>query len=206
MDVDLEQLPIPDWGLRCPTCEYLLKGLPTHRCPECGTALDIQALIRTWTRLRDPWFYGTELPIPDFGLECPGCGRDLAGLGAYSCPDCEADVTPALAAPRREWFLLEKWLCGRFTAPELEILFGNELVPYMSSDEQTVFEIHLGGGPIGGRLRVPTEFYYDVLWLLRREHRRAPSENPDRTCPSCGEQNPGDFVTCWNCGGELVDG
>ena len=45
MPVDLNQLPIPDWGLRCPTCSYLLKGLPSHRCPECGTQLPMAGLV-----------------------------------------------------------------------------------------------------------------------------------------------------------------
>jgi hypothetical protein len=40
MAFDPDALPIPDLGLRCPGCGYNLAGLPEHRCPECGRALD----------------------------------------------------------------------------------------------------------------------------------------------------------------------
>jgi len=26
---------------------------------------------------------------------------------------------------------------------------------------------------------------------------------PERTCPNCGENSPGTFASCWNCGAEL---
>ena len=45
-------------GLYCPTCEYLLAGLTEHRCPECGTEFDPDAL-RPWQLKSpqpvDPW-------------------------------------------------------------------------------------------------------------------------------------------------------
>ena len=38
--------PIPeDWNLRCSTCGYLLTGLTSRQCPECGTAFTPR---RTW--------------------------------------------------------------------------------------------------------------------------------------------------------------
>ena len=69
MDIDLNTLPIPDWGLICPKCRYPLVGLPAHRCPECGTEFDMADVVQTWHRLRDPRFTGHELPLPDFGLQ-----------------------------------------------------------------------------------------------------------------------------------------
>jgi hypothetical protein len=26
----------------------------------------------------------------------------------------------------------------------------------------------------------------------------------DKTCPRCGERNPGNFMSCWQCGGSLA--
>jgi len=26
---------------------------------------------------------------------------------------------------------------------------------------------------------------------------------PDKPCPRCGERNPGNFMSCWQCGGTL---
>jgi len=26
----------------------------------------------------------------------------------------------------------------------------------------------------------------------------------EKTCPHCGERNPGNFLSCWQCGGALV--
>jgi hypothetical protein len=30
----------PEWGLRCPACDYDLTGLSARRCPECGRRFD----------------------------------------------------------------------------------------------------------------------------------------------------------------------
>lgn len=32
----------------------------------------------------------------------------------------------------------------------------------------------------------------------------APAQG-DKTCPRCGEVNPGNFLSCWQCGGALPD-
>jgi len=37
--------PIPPVGLRCPHCRYELTGLLEPRCPECGSAFDIDGLF-----------------------------------------------------------------------------------------------------------------------------------------------------------------
>jgi hypothetical protein len=37
--------PIPEVGLRCPKCTYLLTGLTEERCPECGCRFSVQELI-----------------------------------------------------------------------------------------------------------------------------------------------------------------
>ncbi len=37
---------------------------------------------------------------------------------------------------------------------------------------------------------------------LVREYIESPRDDagPERTCPKCGEQSPGTFDACWNCG------
>lgn len=38
-------LPEEDFPLNCPKCDYLLRGLPEQRCPECGEAFDRGRLL-----------------------------------------------------------------------------------------------------------------------------------------------------------------
>ncbi|MBX3395538.1 MAG: hypothetical protein KF841_09230 [Phycisphaerae bacterium] len=45
MEFDPAALPIPDLGLNCIGCGYSLKGLPSHRCPECGREIDLEQHI-----------------------------------------------------------------------------------------------------------------------------------------------------------------
>ena len=40
----------------------------------------------------------------------------------------------------------------------------------------------------------------EVLAGLRNAPQRA-----EKTCPHCGEANPGNFMSCWQCGGALPD-
>lgn len=206
MDIDLNQLPIPDWNLQCPTCGYPVRGLPSHRCPECGTALEIPALVQPWTRLREPWFIGDELPIPDWGLECPVCDVPVAGLRAHQCLECGNDVRPALRPPGREWFVVERNHLRGLIPSQLEILLQHEYIPYLASEERTVREIY-SGATWARRLRVPSEFYFDMLFVIQRElstiaERRTAAPGPDWTCPACGETSPDHFAICWNCGAE----
>lgn len=37
--------PLPDVGLHCPRCGYLLTGLVESRCPECGTEVAIRSIL-----------------------------------------------------------------------------------------------------------------------------------------------------------------
>jgi hypothetical protein len=45
MSFDPNVLPIPDLGLLCPSCGYILAGLPRHRCPECGREFAMDDLV-----------------------------------------------------------------------------------------------------------------------------------------------------------------
>lgn len=36
------------------------------------------------------------------------------------------------------------------------------------------------------------------------QHLRSASAGDGASCPRCGETNPGNFLSCWNCGGALA--
>ena len=44
--------------LCCPYCDYNLAGLSGQRCPECGSAIDVERLIC--------WYFELDLPL-NFG-------------------------------------------------------------------------------------------------------------------------------------------
>lgn len=203
MDIDLYQLPIPGWDIRCPTCGYALAGLPSHRCPECGTKFDVRELVQTWTRLREPRFTGAELPVPDFGLACPECGEPAAGWGSRSCPACGRVVRVADWLPSGKWFLIDQHMAGKVPLAAIEAVLGAELVPYMHVRDTPTREIMMGPRAIGARLRVPCEFFFDTCWLIQQvtaESARVRADRPaDWVCEACGERVPGHFDLCWNC-------
>lgn len=205
MNVDLNQLPIPDWGLECPGCRYPLRGLPSHRCPECGAELDIPSLVGPWTRLRDPWYHGDESPLPDFGLACATCDTELAGASRNACPNCGETFDLQALRPRASWFLIDARFCGSVALPALQVLLTTELVPHIPVEERTVREIYGGHNAFFTRLRVPSEFYFDVLALLQQARRDIEAAHQrgaagDWVCTQCREENPGNFDLCWNCG------
>jgi predicted amidophosphoribosyltransferase len=203
MDVDLTQLPIPDWGLTCPGCGYLLRGLPTHRCPECGEPIAVEELVRCWTRLRAPRFTGHESPLPDLGLRCPTCGEPLAGAVGSACGHCGAGFQIEGWQPRGAWFIVDSELCGRLPIPGVQALLAGEGVPYFPMTEMTVGDIYGGRSMMVARLRVPSEFYFEVRWLLENARRDVEAaragEQKQWRCAHCGEVNPGHFEVCWNC-------
>jgi hypothetical protein len=203
MEIDLDRLPIPDWGLRCPTCRYPLQGLPSHRCPECGTAFDISQVVKSWHRLREPRFNGHELPLPDFGLRCRACDQPLAGAPARQCPHCGVAFDPEDYLPHRTWFLVDQPMCGELPLAGLESLLAAEHVPFTRARGKLVAEIYGVTQIIGARLLVPREFFFELKWLIRRateDLERVRSEPGEEwICPSCGESVPHHFDVCWNC-------
>ncbi len=50
LDESANRGPVPDIGLHCPSCSYLLTGLAIARCPECGTEIDFDDLARNLER------------------------------------------------------------------------------------------------------------------------------------------------------------
>ena len=202
----MHELPIPDWGLVCPFCGYLLQGLPTHRCPECGQDLNIPSLIRPWTRLRDPRFTGRELSVPDYGLLCSQCQAPLANAERFECPQCGAPFELSALQPRQNWFVLDRKLCGELPVPGVQAVLAAEEVPHAPIHEMTLSELYGAQGVMVDRLRVPTEFFFEVLWLLRRarlemDAARAAGPETRWRCGQCGAKNPGHFEICWQCEG-----
>ncbi len=204
MDVDLLQLPIPDWDLQCPHCGYPLRGLPAHRCPECGGDFDIRELIHPWTRLRAPRYTGHESPLLDFGLHCASCNARLAGAIGLKCGVCGTPFDAEYWRPRNPWFILDRELCGELPIPGVQSLLAAERVPHQAMFEKTLGEIYGGTSMTVTRLRVASEFYYEVLWLLCEARRellaaRLRGSRGSWRCAHCGEECPGHFDICWNC-------
>jgi hypothetical protein len=79
--IDIDQLPVPDWGLRCPACDAPLAGMPEHRCGRCGQRFNIRQLL------------GLQRPVPNLGLTCEHCGYLLTGLTEDRCPECGTEFS-----------------------------------------------------------------------------------------------------------------
>jgi hypothetical protein len=203
MDIDLYQLPIPDWGVLCPACSYPLVGLPSHRCPECGLAFDMGEVVQSWHRLRPPRFTGRENPFPDYGLDCKHCRRPLAGARDFACPHCETRFDPESYSPGREWHPINRELYGGVSAVTLAPILAAERVPYISGDSNLVRDVLGISNVTDTRLLIPREFYFEALWLIQRaigelRCRRVKSTAAWR-CGRCSESVPGHFEVCWNC-------
>ena len=200
MEIDIEQLPIPDWNLACRKCGYPLKSLPQHRCPECGLEVVMSELVQPWMRLREPQFTGRELPRPDFGLVCGDCVAPLAGVTELHCPGCRAPFDPRDGAPTDKWYKIAPQLIGELPPQAVEIILAEEFIPYVRRESRDLSRI-LGVDALADvRIEVPGEFYFDLLAALRRHELTAPDPNdPDWTCSNCREPNPATFKICWNC-------
>ena len=161
--------------------------------------LDIPSIVRPWHRLREPRFTGDELPLPDFGLMCPRCGEPLAGAIERACPHCACPFDPKALRPQKEWFRLDDRLCGHMPLQSVMTLLAREYVPHLTREQPA----H-GMLPHAEDLLVAGEFYFDVLWLLRRQSdrmggRSGPVRRGSWSCRECAEQNPDTFEVCWNC-------
>ncbi len=203
MTIDIDQLPIPDWGLVCPRCSYPLRGLPEHRCPECGLAFHMENVVKPWHRLRPPRFTGDELPLPDFDLRCRDCDRPLAGARTRTCPHCGGAFSPDDFRPRREWFVVDQAFAHDLALAGVETLLANERVPFTRATGKALADIYGTAPIVGSPLLVSTEFYFEVRWLLQRarDHVEHLRDDPpaDWACPHCGEPVPGHFDVCWKC-------
>jgi len=208
-DIDIYALPIPDFGLHCPDCDYALVGLPQHRCPECGLSFDMADLVRPYTVLRPPETTGDELPMPDFGLRCPDCAEPLAGAERHECPACGRRFSMDEFRSGRDWVIVFN------SADAVQLSFArlvlrDNLVPTLATEDEfrkAIGAVGLKG--LGPRIEVPRAFFFEAKLILRREAARIEAARADgtaeqeRDCPHCGEPNPLTFELCWNCGGQM---
>jgi len=197
MTVDIYQLPIPEWHLRCPKCDYLLNGLPGHRCSECGVLLDMASIIPPWARLREPQFTGEELPVPDFGLYCKKCDAPLSGAIRHVCPLCHEPFEPSMLRPTKAWFVANKIVKDEIAPQILALMLEREFLPYTLEEKQNPVT-----GLLTWSLHVMSDFYFDFLWLVRRRRNEAAdvTTKQEWLCPACKNENPANFETCWQCG------
>jgi predicted amidophosphoribosyltransferase len=196
MDLDAyRRLPIPEWlNASCPQCGYTLRGLPEHRCPECGLAFDIDDLIAPTTPLRPPDITPATRPVPELGLTCEHCDYPLRGLPGDRCPECGEPFDLAACIPSGEWVSLP----AGANATEAQLIFhalrGEGIPCVFQAVPDTLTALYgIGGGNV---LRVPRAYYLDALHLVRR---REATESPPWRCPACGEEVPGTFELCWKC-------
>jgi hypothetical protein len=96
---------------------------------------------------------------------------------------------------------------GKLQLSLVEHLFENERIPFVQLDSKTVGELYMGGHALGRKLMASSEFYFDVLFQLRRllrgiDNERQAGEGREWRCASCGEEIPGHFDLCWNCEAE----
>lgn len=201
MDIDFDQLPIPQWDILCPNCRYPVRGLPEHRCPECGTALDIRELIHTWTRVRLPTITGGTRPLPAVGVRCPRCARNIDGLNEANCPGCHLPITAESLRPVREWITAPT---ERLSSALVELEFQAVRLPYIPAQSSSPMDFFMGT-PVGGRqLLIPAEFHLEALVVVRQLRQRlaagAAHARHNWRCAKCGEEVPGSFEVCWNCG------
>lgn len=203
MEIDLAQLPIPDWDVHCPDCGYALRGLTAHRCPECGRSFEMAEVVRTWTRLRGPRFTGGERPLPDFGLACRACEADLADACDNRCPKCGEPFDLRAMQPRKAWFLIDEGLAGPLDLTTLAAVLEQEQVPLVPVSGRSTTDLIMGTRAIGTRLLAPREFYFEVLWIARDRKKRLSAIRAaaltEWICRTCHEPNPGHFEICWNC-------
>jgi len=154
-----------------------------------------------------------QLPLADLGLSCMGCGYPLAGLGRLRCPECGSAVDleayipegamPPLYAEGRQVRMTDAVaeLFRRYGIPHVQMTDSVGMLPGLG----------MSGSLVRGYVAVARTHYFEAIDLLRRQKLGEPMPPPpppgrikgiDWACPTCGEENPGHFEVCWNCGGD----
>jgi hypothetical protein len=200
--MDLEayrRLPISDWlGVLCPQCDYPLRGLPEHRCPECGLRFEIDDLITPATPLRPPEIAPDTRPVPDLGFACPKCESPLYGSAGNQCRNCGESFDLRDRIPTEPWIEIAP---GQ-SSTVMRLLFLRLRaagIPCAWPETDSPIESLFGPRSLaysGGSLRVRHDYYLDALHVLRS------GPDPDVEpwiCPKCHETVPGNFEICWSC-------
>jgi len=148
------------------------------------------------------------LPVPDLGLRCLKCGYYLAELSERRCPECGRPFTMDEHIPRGDFPVVIYGGHEVALTPEIMALMRAAQIPYMEMMRpgDTIYGF---GGLTHSRCRlgVPRAVYFHAIELLRRRDAgllridESPAdERPEWTCGGCGEENPGNFDVCWQCG------
>lgn len=147
-----------------------------------------------------------QLPIPDLGLHCPGCGYPLVGLSQHVCPECgEAFALPDLLP---EGDMPPLFADGKpvYATPAIRELLTAYQIHYVRIEDHFRMgfnESHDANTPIG----VDRASYFEAIDLIRRQRFGEPMPEPppprveggDWACAACGEENPSNFEVCWSC-------
>lgn len=152
---------------------------------------------------REPRIRHQDVLDGEIELECPKCKYNLTGVSGAYCPECGIDIASEPISV--------------FAAGDISLAWAAALV----MDRAAISNMIVSGNfdPIIGmfatksgmtHLMVPMKFVHDAIELLDSEfgkrifklgEKPAPKEtSPDWICPHCGEENPGGFEICWQCG------
>lgn len=206
---DINRLPIPDWGITCPSCSYPLRGLPEHRCAECGLRFDMADVVKSWHALRSPRYTGRESPLPDYAFSCGSCDEPLVGAVDQLCPACGKAFDTQSAVPARDWFPISLITKGAVDPAALAGELEHEGIPYQwQTGELTPQSLYLGSRPESRELLVRRDFYFDARAFFANFLRRhaALRESSEWECANCAESNPPTFETCWKCSADRPAG
>ena len=160
--------------------------------------MEIPELVKPWTRLRAPRFDGTEDPAADLGLACPGCDELWDGAEGGHCPDCGRPMDVASLRPGPAWFEVTPEMLGTLPCSMIESVLAVEEVPHM------VRQTHNPFSPGSWQLMVPSEFFFEFLYLVQEIRNRIQAQQADTRsepwrCPDCAEENSPSFDVCWSC-------
>jgi rubrerythrin len=166
------ELPIPDMGWHCPKCDYPLRGLPRHLCPECGTPFDPTALLGDEpTVVLCVVNSEVEYALVRSVLE----ERQIPHM--FQGSDVLADTLRLRVASRRRY--------GRMTVPR-EFYF--DAVFWLRRAQES-------GRPV----QPSDEPEPPGLEELGEGAETSEDAGPDWICPNCGESVPDSFDMCWSC-------
>lgn len=152
------------------------------------------------------------LPVPDLGLRCLRCGYNLAYLTQHRCPECGHAFDIDEHVPAGDFPTVIYNSGEVLLTPEISALLRDYQITYMQRTGP--MEAVYTDSPLSGKckLAVSRDNYFEVIDLLRRrdcgeEMPPVPSRSSSTeewTCKACGEESPGNFDLCWNCGEETA--